>query len=159
MQQIVENEPSNITNISALSEQVEKFRSFLSMHEQIDLRTKHFLVTGPDGLNLYAREITIPARSYLAGASHKRDYLVTCIGDIEVTTDDGIKRLTGRHTFVAKAGLGRCGSAHADTIWTTYHVVTAQTIIEIEDELTDESNLLQTRNLSLGMDEQQLIEA
>ncbi len=159
MQQLANTEQSNLTNPAPTSEQVEKFRSILAQCEQTDLRTKHFLIAGPDGLTLYARQVTIPAKTYISGASHKRDYLVTCVGDIEVTTDTGTKRLTGHHTFVAKAGLGRCGSAHADTIWTDYHVVTAKTIREIEDELTDESELLQTRNPSIGMDAPQLIEA
>lgn len=156
VQQITRTEPEGI---APTREQLEAFQVLLARCEQIDLNTKHFLIAGEDGLNLYARQVTIPAKTYIAGAGHKHDYLVTCIGDIEVTTDTGTKRLTGHHTFVAKAGLGRCGSAHTDTIWTTYHVVTAKTICEIEDDLTEESSQLQTRNLSLGMSAPQLIEA
>lgn len=140
-------------------EQVERFQAILAQAEQTDLRTRHFLVLGPGGLHLYARQITIPARTYLSGAAHKRAHLVSCSGDIEVTTDDGVKRLTGCHTFIGQPGHKRAGSAHVETVWTTYHVVTADTIEEIENEISEEAHLLQTRNLALGMESPALVEA
>lgn len=154
MPELVEFHPAAPTRA-----QVEKFQAILLQHEQTDLGTKHFLIQGPGGVHLYARQITIPARTYLTGSASKFDHMVTCMGDIEVTTDTGVRRLTGCHSFVGKAGHKRAGNAHAETIWTNYYVVTKDTIEEIEEEIAEEASLLQTRNLQLGMATPQLIEA
>jgi hypothetical protein len=111
---------------------------------QIDLQTKHEL-SG----EVYARTIFIPAGTVLTGATHKKDHINVMIGDISVSTDEGMKRLTGYHVIPTKAGMKRAGYAHSDTIWTTLCHTKLTDITAIEDELVLESEKLQTRNLSL----------
>jgi hypothetical protein len=103
-------------------------------------------------VTLYGRQITIPVDTVLTGAPHKGEHLVTVCGDIAVSTDDGVQRFTGQGTFKASAGCKRIGVTFADTTWTTFHVVTAETIEDIERELTDEFEMLQTRRGLLPFD-------
>jgi hypothetical protein len=112
---------------------------------QVDLRTEHTL-SG----RVYARTIHIPAGTVLTGATHKKDHVNVVIGDITVTTDEGPLRLTGYHVLPTKAGSKRAGIAHADTAWTTICHTDLTDIDAIEDELVEESDRLQTRQLTLG---------
>jgi hypothetical protein len=107
---------------------------------QIDLCTQHCLSGG-----MYARTITIKAGTVLTGATHKTDHINIVSGDISVTTDEGVKRLTGYHVLSTKAGSKRAGYAHADTMWTTVCKTDLACIEDIEDELVEESSNLQTR--------------
>lgn len=111
---------------------------------QVDLRTEHALAGG-----VYARTITIPAGTVLTGALHKKDHINIVEGDITVTTDEGPLRLTGYHVITVKAGSKRAGFAHSDTKWTTVCHTELTDIEAIEDEMTDESARLQTRQLAL----------
>lgn len=124
---------------------IRDLEAHLATVPQVDLKTEHTLVDG-----VYTRTIVVPAGVTLTGAVHKADYTVVMHGDITVTTDDGPKRLTGHHTFLARAGSKRAGRAHADTWWTTIHRTDKTTLAEIEDELAEESDRLQTRNPAIG---------
>ena len=112
---------------------------------QVDLGTQHCLSGG-----MYARTITIPAGTVLTGATHKTDHINIVYGDITVTTDDGVKRLTGYHVLPTKAGSKRAGFAHKDTMWTTVCKTDLCVIEDIEDELVEESGKLQTRQNVIG---------
>ena len=112
---------------------------------QTDLQTRHEL-SG----QVYARTIFIPAGTILTGAAHRKDHVNIMHGDITVSTDEGMRRLSGYLVLPTKAGMKRVGLAHADTWWTTV-LQTENTEIEaIEDEMTDESANLQTRTLNLA---------
>ena len=71
---------------------------------------------------LYARQITIPAGTVLAGLPHKHAHLNVCIGDITVWTEQGMRRLTGTHVVPSAPGARRVGLTHADTVWVSIHV-------------------------------------
>jgi hypothetical protein len=107
---------------------------------QVDLQTQMMLHGG-----MAVRTIRIPAGVALTGAKTKRANLCIVIGDISVTTDLGVVRLTGFHVIPADAGLKRVGYAHADTLWTTVWPTEAACAEDAEDEMTDESEMLQTR--------------
>lgn len=112
---------------------------------QVDLNTSHVVAGG-----LYARTIVIPAGTILTGAVPNKDHINVVHGDISVTTDEGVKRITGYLVFPAKAGRKRVGLAHAETHWTTL-IETALTEIEdIENEVTDEADMLQTRQAGIS---------
>lgn len=111
---------------------------------QTDLRTEHALMG-----KVYARTITVPAGTVLTGALHKKDHINIVEGDITVTTDEGPRRITGYHVFTVKAGSKRAGFAHSDTKWTTVCHTELTDIEAIEDEMTDDSARLQTRQLAL----------
>lgn len=120
---------------------------------QVDLRTRHEVSGG-----VYARTIYIPAGTVLTGATHKKDHINIVVGDITVSTDDGMKRITGHHVLPTKAGMKRGGFAHADTVWTTVCHTELTDIAAIEDELVVESDQLQTRTMALAMDAAQQLE-
>lgn len=107
---------------------------------QVDLSTSHVVHGG-----MCARTILIPAGTVLTGALTNMDNMCVMAGDITVTTDDGTVRLTGFHVLPARAGFKRAGVAHADTYWTTIWPTDLADIKAIEDEMTNESSMLQTR--------------
>ena len=76
----------------------------------------HHFATG-----VYVRELHIPADTVLTGKIHRHDCVNIVLGDIEVATEEGLKRLTGFHVFTSPAGLKRAGRTFAATIWITVH--------------------------------------
>jgi hypothetical protein len=126
--------------VQILSDPVAKLESYLLQMPQVGLQTSH-VVHG----RMYARTIFIPAGTALTGTLTNCDNICVLQGDITVTTDEGMRRLTGFHVLPAKAGYKRAGVAHADTWWTTVFQTDKIEITEIEDEMTNESHLLQTR--------------
>lgn len=131
---------------------IERLESLVLQLPQVDLRTEQALSGG-----VYARTIHIPAGTVLTGATHKKDHINVVIGDITVSTDDGMKRLTGYHVIPTKAGMKRAGFAHADTVWTTLCATELDDFAAIEDELVVESDRLQTRQQQLTANEHQAI--
>lgn len=129
----------------ATTADVERLEQIVLSAPQVDLRTTHSLSGG-----VYARTIHIPAGTVLTGATHKKDHINVVFGDITVTTDTGPVRLTGHHVLPTKAGSKRAGFAHADTVWTTICHTELTDIEAIEDELVEESTLLQTRQATLS---------
>lgn len=107
---------------------------------QIDLGTQ-MLVHG----GMCARTIMVPAGTIITGAQTNLANICILHGDITVTTDDGPKRLTGYHVLSAEAGFKRGGIAHADTWWTTIWRTGLKDSRDIENEMTSEADLLQTR--------------
>ena len=124
----------------------------LAQLPQMDLGTTN-VVHG----RMCARTIFIPAGGALVGALTNRDNICIVQGDILVTTDEGPQRLTGFNVITAKAGSKRGGIAYADTYWTTIWHTELTDIIAIEDEMTDESELLQTRR-ALTFDQHKALE-
>lgn len=120
---------------------------------QVDVGTTHLVHGG-----MYARTILIPAGTLLTGALTNQDNVCVVHGDITVTTDEGVQRLTGFHVLPARAGAKRAGVAHADTWWTTLWTTDLTDITEIETVLTDEADLLQTRRQALGHDARPALE-
>ena len=119
---------------------VRALESHLLQMPQVEMDTHH-LVHG----RMYARTILIPAGVMLTGAMTNCDNICVLHGDITVTTDDGTVRLTGYHVLPARAGFKRAGIAHADTYWTMLCHTDKIDVLEIEDEITSESHMLQTR--------------
>lgn len=139
---------------SPTREQILTIERFILDGPQIETPTTHYFSPG-----IYAREMFIPAGTVLTGAVHKTKHLVRFEGDITVLTDGGIKRLTGRHTFVSKPGAKRVGYAHADT-WCTGFFATVKTdVTELEDDLVEDAHLLQSRVFALAESKLKRLEA
>jgi hypothetical protein len=135
---------STIVVAAPSREKVERLEALILECQQVDLKTTHKLSGG-----VYARTITIPAGTVLTGAAHKKDHINIVQGDITVSTDEGMKRLTGQHVLTTKAGNKRVGLAHANTIWTTVCQTFLTDFDEIEAELVEEPERLQTRQQAL----------
>ena len=98
-------------------------------------------LVGPEVENLFAdgvygRKLVIPAGILLMGKlQRKANITVQLYGDIEVTTDNGPKRLVGQHVFRAPAMTKRIGWTHMETVWLTVHATTETDIEKIEQDL------------------------
>ena len=137
----------NALSAKAMRHQVallEQLGRELPPDQQVVFETRHYLNGG-----VYGRELFIPAGSWLVGAEHAQDTLNVVIGDITVTTDTGVRRITGYQTLPSAAGTKRAGFAHADTFWITFARTDETDLEAIEDGLTPESDKLQTRQVAL----------
>jgi len=121
-------------------EMVHELELELLKQPQVDLSTQHVVHGG-----MCARTIFIPAGTVLTGALTNCDNICVIHGDITVTTDEGTRQLTGFHVLPARAGFKRAGWTHADTYWTTLFVTDKTEIADIEREMTDEHEMLQTQ--------------
>lgn len=127
-------------------EAINRLDQALSALPQVDFKTTHQLVGG-----IYTRTIHIPAGVAIVGAVHKTDHVNVVTGDITVSTSEGQRRLTGSHVLLlTKAGTQRAGYAHADTTWTAICRTDKTEIEDIEADLVETPQRLQTRNPAIG---------
>lgn len=79
---------------------------------QAEIVTTHTFLPGK-----YERKIVVPPWTVLTGAEHKVPYTVRLeSGTIAVTTDEGVKVLTGPCEFEAPAGTQRAGRVFDDEV-------------------------------------------
>jgi len=106
-------------------------RAIKDLPDQIDLEsyTKHHFAPG-----IYVRELFIPAGTVLTGKIHRHELMNILIsGTIRVTTDDGIKELTGPKIYNSAAGMKKAAIAITDTIWLNIHPTTETDLEKIEE--------------------------
>lgn len=137
----------------ASPEAVAQLEALLLALPQRDLLTQHCVHGG-----MCARSIFIPAGTALTGALTNIKNISVVWGDITVTTDEGPKRLTGFNVVPADAGLKRAGVAHADTYWVTIWPTDLLDVDKIEDEMSCESAMLQTRREAIEFERPTLLE-
>jgi hypothetical protein len=122
------------------NESVRQIESLMLTLPQRDLHTASVLHGG-----MMARAIMIEAGTVLTGALMDIPNICIVVGDITVTTDSGPTRFTGCNILTASPGRKRIGVAHSDTWWVMLLRTDASTIEDAEDEMTMESDMLQTR--------------
>jgi hypothetical protein len=61
-------------------------------------------------------------------------------GTLAITTDDGVKSVTGPHLLCSTPGTKRAVYAETDALCMTFHVVDAKTIEDAEQELVEEDD-------------------
>lgn len=103
---------------------------------------------------MYARTALIPAGVTFTGAVHTKDHINIVIGDITVLTHNGPTRYTGHHVLPCQAGSQRVAYTHEATYWTTMVATSLTDISAIEDEICEDSTVLQTRRTGLTFDKQ-----
>jgi hypothetical protein len=117
-------------------ERVYRLEKELQQLPQVECPVWHHFAPG-----LYARKMLIPKGTVLTGAVHKTEHLCIVSGDIDVTTDDGMRRITDQHMILAsKPGAKRAGYAHEDTYWTTVHATEETDLDKLVVELTESTN-------------------
>ena len=117
-------------------ERVLRLERALTSMPQVECPVWHHFAPG-----LYARKMLIRKGTVLTGAVHKTEHLCIISGDIDVTTDDGVKRITDAHAIIAsKPGAKRAGYAHEDTYWTTVHATDETDLDKLVEELTESTN-------------------
>ncbi|AIY40191.1 Phage protein [Collimonas arenae] len=90
---------------------------------------------------LYARQMFINKGVALTGAVHRTEHLCIISGDISVTADEGVKRITHLQKIISsKPGTKRAGYAHLDTYWTTVHATTETDLEKLVLELVEASS-------------------
>lgn len=129
--------------ITPSREQIYRLEQYFLQSEQVETPTEHFFAPG-----LYARQMFIPAGTFLTGDVHKTEHLSIFVGDITVWTEGGMKRLTGHHTFVSKPGAKRVGFAHADTWCTGFFPSEKTDVAELERDLVENPHLLQCNRMA-----------
>lgn len=102
---------------------------------------EHFFAEG-----VYVRQMLIPAGVALVGHIHRHPCVNIVLGDIEVASEEGRKRIVGPATFASPAGIKRAGYALKDTLWTTIHAnpdnerdidkLEAALIVDVYDKVT-----------------------
>jgi quercetin dioxygenase-like cupin family protein len=103
------------------------------MPEQVTFEPKHYFSGG-----VYARELFIPKGVVVTGQVHKGDHLFFVMsGDLEVMTDDGVKRIKGPSIMLGKAGIKRVAYAYEDTICVAVHATKQTNVSAVEDELVE----------------------
>ena len=107
---------------------------------QVDLQTEHLIHGG-----ISVRTVFIPAGVTVTGALTNLDNICIICGDIVATTDEGTVRLSGFNIIPAGKGFKRAVVAESDTFWTTIHRTDKTTQADVEDEMTKEAAMLQTR--------------
>ena len=121
-----------LPNVPTLG-QIQALEALLAPMPQVEIPVEHLFADG-----MYARKITIPAGTVLTGKVHRTDHInVMLSGDIEVWTEQGMKRLVGPQVFVAKAGTKRVGRTFADTVWITFHASKETDLLALEAELIE----------------------
>lgn len=72
---------------------------------------------------VYARSLLIPANHIIVGHRHATEHLlIMSLGEVDITTDEGMQHLVGFHVINTHPGIKRAIRAYADTILTTIHV-------------------------------------
>lgn len=118
------------------------FEQMLLQEQQVHFNAEHLIHGG-----MYARTVLIPAGVAATGAELNVDTISILFGDITVSTDDGVQRLTGWHVLPASSGTKRVGVVHADTYWTTVMINPASTVPEAEEFMTDDHQRLLTKRV------------
>lgn len=117
-------------------EKVMRLEHLLEEYPQAECPVWHHFAPG-----LYARKMLIPKGTVLTGAVHKTEHLCIISGDIEVSTDDGMRRITDSHAIITSSpGAKRAGYAHEDTYWTTVHATNETDLDKLVEELTESTN-------------------
>ncbi len=110
------------------------FQQHLAQFEQVDCPLKHTFAPG-----MYAREILLPADTFIVGKIHKHAHLnIVTRGRCTVVTEFGRREIdasAGPVTFTSEAGAKRALYVHEETVWTTIHAVQSTDLAEIEREI------------------------
>lgn len=132
---------AGMPDVDAVRRLEEGMRALVGRGEpEVNLLTK-MLIHG----RMCARSIFMPAGTLLTGALLRRDNIFIVFGDVEVTTDGGVKRLQGMNVIPASAGFKRVVIALADSYLVTIHHTDLLDVTEVENEMTEEADRLQTR--------------
>ena len=119
-----------------MRQKVQALQDVISQLPQYEPETKHTFHAG-----MYCREVWRPAGVIIVGKVHKKEhfYLIV-LGTVAITTDEGVKSVTGPTLLCSKPGTKRAVYAETDALCMTFHVVDAKTIEDAEQELVEEDD-------------------
>lgn len=134
-------------------EDVRGLEAVMAQFPQTEVPVEHLV----HGL-MYARTALIPAGQALVGALTNADNICVVCGDITVTTDTGVRRITGYEVLPAMAGRKRVGFTHSDTWWTVVFQTDLKDVEAIENSITSEPEQMLSRRLAIATETRDAIE-
>jgi hypothetical protein len=119
-----------------MRQKVQALQDVISQLPQYEPETKHTFHAG-----MYCREVWRPAGVIVVGKIHKKEHFYLIVsGTVAITTDEGVKSVTGPTLLCSKPGTKRAVYAETDALCMTFHVVDAKTIKDAEHELVEEDD-------------------
>jgi hypothetical protein len=125
-------------NLPALGmrQKVQALQNAISQLSQYAPPTEHMFHGG-----MYCRQVWRPAGCTIVGKIHKKEHFYLIVsGTVAITTDEGVKSVTGPTLLCSKPGTKRAVYAETDALCMTFHVVDAKTIEDAEHELVEEDD-------------------
>ena len=123
-------------DLPTMISKVQALQNVISQMPQYEPETKHTFHAG-----MYCREVWRPAGVIVVGKIHKKEHFYLIVsGTVSITTDEGVKSVTGPHLLCSKPGTKRAVYAETDALCMTFHVVEAKTIEDAEQELVEEDD-------------------
>lgn len=119
---------------TSMQEKVKALQNELSKLPQYEPLTKHTFHGG-----MYCREVWRPAGVLVVGKVHKKEHFYMIVyGTVAITTDDGVKSITGPCLLSSMPGTKRAVYAETDTLCMTFHRTDSTTVEEAEAEMVEE---------------------
>jgi len=119
---------------TSMQEKVKALQDQLSKLPQYEPLTKHTFHGG-----MYCREVWRPAGVLVVGKVHKKEHFYMIVyGTVAITTDDGVKSITGPCLLSSMPGTKRAVYAETDTLCMTFHRTDSTTVEEAEAEMVEE---------------------
>jgi hypothetical protein len=123
-------------SLPTMASRVQTLQNVISQMPQYEPETKHTFHAG-----MYCREVWRPAGVLVVGKIHKKEHFYLIVsGTVAITTDEGVKSVTGPHLLCSTPGTKRAVYAETDALCMTFHVVDAKTIENAEQELVEEDD-------------------
>ena len=114
---------------SIIRERILSLQEEMQQMEQVDCPVKHHFSTGS-----YAREILLPASSFVIGKIHRHSHVnVISQGECLVLTEDGVRHYKAPLTFISLPETKRVVYSITDVVWTTVHVTSETDLAKIEE--------------------------
>jgi hypothetical protein len=109
----------------------------VAKHNQYEAPTEHLFHGG-----MYCRQVWRPAGCLIVGKVHKKEHFYMVVfGTVAVTTDEGVKLITGPQVLCSRPGTKRAVYAETDALCMTFHRVESSTVEEVESELVEDDPL------------------
>src|SRR6185369_9560089 len=98
-------------------ESVVRLQREMEKMPQVELPTEHHFADG-----MYCRSLFRPAGTLIVGKVHRKEHFyIVASGTIKVTTDDGVREITGPAVLVSSPGTKRAVLALTDATCMTVH--------------------------------------
>ena len=108
-------------------------QSAISQLPQYEPITEHFFHGG-----MYCRKVFRHADVTVVGKVHKKEHFYVVVsGTVAVTTDDGVKVITGPQVLCSKPGTKRVVYSVTDAVCMTIHRTDSTTVEDAEEELVE----------------------
>lgn len=135
-----------------MAAKVRRLQGELAQLPQYEPRTRHYFADG-----MYCREVYRDAGVLVVGRVHKKEHLyVIASGTVQMTTDEGVREVTGPAVFVCKPGTKRAVLSLTPATCLTMHRTDNTDLEALERELVEDDpdacygpgNTLKTKELT-----------